>query len=38
MSAMKPETVQILRKISQEQWIDYYNELVIYAEAKCRRW
>jgi DNA-directed RNA polymerase specialized sigma24 family protein len=38
MSAMKPETVQILRKITREQWADYYNELVIYAEAKCRRW
>jgi hypothetical protein len=38
MSAMKPETVQILQKITQEQWVDYYNELVIYADAKCRRW
>lgn len=38
MSAMKPETAQILRKITREQWADYYNELVIYAEAKCRRW
>lgn len=38
MSAMKPETVQILQKITREQWVDYYNELVIYAEAKCRRW
>src|SRR4051812_43136428 len=38
MSAMKPETVEILRKLSWEQWADYYNELVIYAEAKCRRW
>lgn len=38
MSAMKPETLEILRKISREQWANYYNELVIYADAKCRRW
>lgn len=38
MSAMKPETARILRKITREQWADYYNELVLYAEAKCRRW
>lgn len=38
MSAMKPETLLILQKITQEQWVDYYNEMVIYAEAKCRRW
>ena len=38
MSAMKPETVRILQKITREQWVDYYNELVIFAEARCRRW
>jgi DNA-directed RNA polymerase specialized sigma24 family protein len=35
---MNPETLRILQKITREQWSDYYNELVIYAEAKCRRW
>jgi hypothetical protein len=35
---MNPETIRILQKITREQWSDYYNELVIYAEAKCRRW
>lgn len=38
MSAMKPETLLILQKITEEQWVDYYNELVIYADARCRRW
>jgi hypothetical protein len=38
MGTMKPETLLILKKITPEQWSDYYNELVIYAEAKCRRW
>ena len=35
---MGPETLKILQKITLEQWSDYYNELVIYAEAKCKRW
>jgi hypothetical protein len=35
---MGPETLRILQKITLEQWSDYYNELVIYAEAKCKRW
>lgn len=38
MSEMNPETLRILEKITPGQWSDYYNELVIYAEAKCRRW
>lgn len=38
MSRMKPQTIKILKKITVEQWSDYYNELVIYAQAKCRRW
>lgn len=38
MGEMGPETLRILQKITLEQWSDYYNELVIYAEAKCKRW
>ena len=35
---MDPETRRILRKITEEQWLTYYHELVLYAEARCRRW
>jgi hypothetical protein len=35
---MDPKTRRILEKITEEQWLDYYNELVIFAEARCRRW
>lgn len=35
---MDSETRRILQKITEEQWLDYYHELVIYAVARCRRW
>jgi hypothetical protein len=35
---MDPETKRILQKIPKEQWVVYYNQLVIYAESRCRRW
>lgn len=38
MGETKPKTVKILQKITREQWADYYHELVIYADARCRRW
>lgn len=38
MDEIDPLTQQILLGISEEQWLAYYNELVIYAEMRCRRW
>ena len=35
---MDDKTKEILSKMTQDQWDDYHNELVIYAEAKCNRW
>jgi DNA-directed RNA polymerase specialized sigma24 family protein len=37
MQEVNSETKRILAAISQEQWLAYYHELVIYAERKCKR-
>jgi DNA-directed RNA polymerase specialized sigma24 family protein len=38
MDEIDPVTKQILLGIAEEQWLAYYDELVIYAEMRCRRW
>ncbi len=35
---MDSETRRILQKLTAEQWLAYYNELVIFADARCKRW
>jgi hypothetical protein len=35
---MDAETRRILQGITEEQWLADYHQLVIYAEARCRRW
>jgi hypothetical protein len=35
---MDEQSKQILSKITHEQWIIYFNELVLYAQSKCSKW
>src|SRR5262245_20476228 len=37
MKEVAAETKSILASIGDAQWLAYYQELVIYAERKCRR-
>ena len=38
MEGVHSETQRIIQNISQEQWLKYFHELVLYAESRCRKW
>jgi DNA-directed RNA polymerase specialized sigma24 family protein len=38
MEDVHPDTDQIIQNITQEQWLEIFHQLTLYAESCCRKW
>jgi len=38
MEDVHPDTDQIIQNITQEQWLEYFHQLTLYAESRCKKW
>jgi len=38
MEDVHPDTDQIIQNITEEQWLEYFHQLVLYAESRCHKW
>lgn len=38
MEDVQPDTDQIIQNITEEQWLEYFHQLVLYAESCCSKW
>ncbi|MCI0662693.1 MAG: hypothetical protein L0220_16630 [Acidobacteria bacterium] len=38
MEDVHPDTDQIIQNITQDQWLEYFHQLTLYAESRCSKW